>query len=115
MNNTILIVEDEVLISIDLANLLELAGYAVLGPAHSGAEAIRLALDASPDLIIMDVQLAGDMDGISAAQAITTKSDIPVIYLTAHSDGSTVERAKVTAPYGFLLKPFSERELLIAV
>jgi PAS domain S-box-containing protein len=114
-NTTILIVEDEAIVAADLNNKLRCLGYEVAGIASEGEEAIALAGSLHPNLVIMDIQLEGSMDGIEAAQAIQNIWDVPVIYLTAHSDSATIARAKLTGPIGYILKPFEERELAIQV
>ena len=107
----ILIVEDENIVALDLKNRLIRLGYGIAGVVRSGEEAVRLACDQKPDLILMDIMLGGRIDGIEAAQKIYLNMDIPVVYLTAYADNETLERAKLTAPYGYILKPFDEREL----
>lgn len=107
----ILIVEDEGIIAMDIRNQLESFGYEVAGTAFSGGQAITLATQHRPDLIMMDIVLKGDMDGISAAQTITETLHIPVIFLTAYSDPATLRRAKATGAYGYLIKPFRPDEL----
>lgn len=107
----ILVVEDEAIVAKDLRNRLQRFGYMVPGVASSGQEAINKALEFRPDLVLMDIRLKGQMDGVEAAQEIHRHLDIPVIYLTAYADDNTLERAKVTEPFGYLLKPFKEREL----
>jgi PAS domain S-box-containing protein len=111
----ILLVEDEPLLAKGVQKLLTRYGYQVLGPVVNGEDAIRHAEDSAPDLVLMDIALSGSMDGIQAAEKIRSVRDIPVIYLTASSDESTLERAKVTEPHGYVLKPFSERELYVTV
>jgi CheY-like chemotaxis protein len=107
----ILIVEDEFVVADDIeARLLDL-GYAVAGKANSGAEAIELAESHSPDLVLMDIHLRGLMDGITAATEIRQRFKLPVVFLTAYADESTLERAKVAEPFGYILKPFEDREL----
>jgi PAS domain S-box-containing protein len=86
-------------------------GYEVVGIAPSGEEAIRLAVELKPSLILMDIVLKGDMDGIEAARQIRRRYQVPIIYLTAYTDNQTLERAKITEPFGYIVKPFSEREL----
>ncbi|MEW6517990.1 MAG: PAS domain S-box protein [Thermodesulfobacteriota bacterium] len=108
---TILIVEDEAIIAADLAAKLLRLGYGVAGTAAGGEEAVRLAGQLRPHLVLMDIRLAGAMDGIATAEAIRGEHDVPVIYLTAHSDQTTLTRAKVSGPFGYILKPFEEREL----
>jgi len=108
---TILIVEDEAIVGADLAGKLGRLGYEIAGIAAEGEEAVELALRLRPHLVLMDIQLEGPMDGIEAAEAIRLGHDVPVIYLTAHSDPGTLARAKLTGPFGYILKPFEEREL----
>jgi PAS domain S-box-containing protein len=110
-SKTILIVEDEAIIAEQLRDTLENLGYAVPSPIRSGREAIDSAEKEHPDLVLMDIKLDGDIDGIDAAQEINNRFNIPVIYLTAYKDDLTVERAKQTGPFGFVIKPFNEREL----
>ena len=112
----ILIVEDEGIVAEDIQSRLQHRGYKVVGKAVSGEEAIQLAEDEKPDLVLMDIRLKGEMDdGIEAARQIRTRFDIPVIYLTAYADEDTIQRAKLTEPFGYLLKPFEERELHTAI
>jgi DNA-binding NtrC family response regulator len=108
---TILIVEDEAIIAKDLSQQLTRLGYEVLGITDSGEEAVILARERRPGVILMDIRLKGRMDGIKAAEAIGRDGNAPVIYLTAHSDRATLQRAKLTGPFGYILKPFEEREL----
>lgn len=108
---SILIVEDETIVAEDLARKLRRLGYAVAGTTELGEEALTLARELRPHLVLMDIRLAGEMDGVEAGQRIRQEYDVPVIYLTASSDRSTIERAKVTEPFGFILKPFEDREL----
>jgi CheY-like chemotaxis protein len=107
----IMVVDDEVLVSEDLKNRLTDLGYKVTGVADTGEKSIDMAKETRPDLILMDIQLRGDMDGIEAAEVIKERFDISVVYLTAYSDQETLDRAKVTTPFGYLIKPFVEREL----
>lgn len=107
----ILIVEDETIISMELSHRLKRSGYDVVGAAVTGEEAIKKSTELIPDLILMDIHLIGEIDGIETAEIIHSTQDIPIIYLTAFSDGETLERAKLTEPYGFLIKPFEQREL----
>ena len=111
MSETLLIVEDEAIVAADLKATLERSGYTVLGPAESGEAAVEIAAEQHPDLILMDIRLAGEMDGIEAAARIRQQLHLPVVFLTAHSDEATLSRARESAPLGFLLKPFNEREL----
>jgi PAS domain S-box-containing protein len=108
---TILIVEDEGIVAADLARKLEGLGYEVAGTAARGDEAVELVSRLRPDLVLMDIWLEGSMDGIEAAEAIRRHHDVPVVYLTAHSDSATLVRAKLTGPFGYVLKPFEQRDL----
>ncbi len=107
----ILIVEDEPIVAVDLKVRLELLGCQVAGAVPSGERAIAMAGQCRPDLVLMDIRLEGRMDGIEAAREIRRQWRLPVVYLTAYADDTTLERAKVTEPYGYILKPFKEREL----
>ncbi len=111
----ILVVEDEGIVARDIQATLERLGYSISGTAASGAEAINMARYNHPDLVLMDIVLKGPIDGIEAAQKIHDELDIPVIYLTAYADEETVERAKLTEPFGYVLKPFEERDLYTVV
>ncbi len=111
----VLIVEDEGILAIELKEKLEKLGYNVPATASTGAEAIELAANHRPDLILMDIVLKGDMDGIEAAGKIHSTLKVPIIYLTAYADDGTVKRAKVTEPFGYLVKPYNEKELQIAL
>ena len=110
----IMVVEDETITALDIKFKLEGLGYSVPETVVSGELAVQKAFDIRPDLILMDIVLAGEMDGISAA--LTLKAlDIPIIYITAYADGETIKRARKTSPYGYLIKPFEESELHAAV
>jgi CheY-like chemotaxis protein len=98
----IMIVEDEGIIAMDIRNQLEGFGYDVVATAFSGGQAITLATDHKPDLVMMNIVLKGSMDGISAAKSITETLHIPVIFLTAYSDPATLHRAKAAGAYGYL-------------
>ncbi len=111
----ILVVEDEGIVARETEYRLKDLGYTVCGIAASGAEAIRKAEQALPDVVLMDIMLKGEMDGIDAAEQIHSTLNIPVVYVTAHADENTVQRAKATEPMGYLLKPFNERELHAAI
>jgi|AGTN01.2.fsa_nt_gi PAS domain S-box/PAS domain S-box/PAS domain S-box len=111
----ILVVEDERIVAMDLMSRLRNLGYEVPGSASSGEEAIEKAVRWRPDLVLMDIYLNGEMDGIQAAVRIKSRFNIPVIYLTAYADPGTLQRAKVTEPFGYVLKPFEERELLTTI
>ncbi len=107
----ILVVEDETIIAEDIRMTLMDYGYEVTGVATSGEEAIEKASETKPDLIIMDIMLAGEINGIEAADEIYHRLGIPVVYLTAYSDEKTLQNAKFTEPIAYLLKPFEEKEL----
>ena len=115
MRSRILIVEDEKIVAVDLQLRLEGHGYSVVDIASTGEEAIHAARKTRPDIILMDITLRGGMDGIAAADEIRKGQDIPIIYVTAHADSGTLDRAKVTGPFGYVLKPFEERELHTAI
>ena len=112
---SILIVEDERIVAMDIQNSLEKLGYTIAGFADWAEDAIKKADELHPDLVLMDISLKGEMDGIEAANQIRTKFDIPVIFLTAFTDPSIIELARNVEPYGYILKPFEERELAIAI
>jgi len=114
-NAQILVVEDERIVASDIEKRLKKLGYNVLATVTSGEEAVDRAKKSLPDLVLMDIVLKGSMDGISAADKIHTLFNIPVIYLTAYADPDTLARAKKSEPYGYLIKPFEERELIAAV
>lgn len=107
----ILIVEDEAITSMDIRRSLIELGYEVSGTATTGELAVDLAGKLNPDLILMDIMLAGKMNGIEAAEQIKDRFHIPVVYLTAYSDDPFLQKARVTEPYGYILKPFRELEL----
>jgi len=107
----ILVVENERIVSMDMQRRLKNLSYDVVGAAVSGEEAIQKAEMYRPDLVLMDIMLDGKLDGIQAAEVIRGRLNIPVIYVTAYGDGPTLERAKITEPFGYILKPFEEREL----
>ena len=107
----ILVCEDERIVAEDVKARLLTLGYSVLGIASSGKEAIKKASELRPDLILMDIILEGKMDGIEAATKISTRFNIPVVFVTAYADDKTLERAKITEPFGYLLKPFEDRDL----
>jgi DNA-binding NarL/FixJ family response regulator len=111
----ILLVEDEIITAAALEKSLRNLGYDVVGIVSSGEAAIRQAAEKAPDLILMDVRLQGAMDGIAAAQEIQSNFEIPVVYLTAHSDEETVERIMQSHPYGCLFKPYDKEDLHNAI
>ena len=107
----ILVVEDERMVAKDIERRLHRLGYTVCAIASSGPEAIAQAAQTQPDLVLMDIVLQGPMDGVEAAEQIRAHSHIPVIYLTAHVDAHTLQRAKSTEPFGYILKPFDTKTL----
>jgi PAS domain S-box-containing protein len=111
----ILIVEDEGIEALDLQCRLKSLGYTAKDIVATGEEAVRKAEELRPDLVLMDIMLQGEIDGITAAERIHARADIPIIFLTAYADEETLQRAKLTEPYGYLIKPFKEKELHIAV
>jgi signal transduction histidine kinase len=108
---TILVVEDEMIVARDIQLQLEVLGYQPVGHATQGEQAVALCAALRPDLVLMDIQLKGGMDGIAAAQAIRTQFALPVVFLTAFASDDILARAKLTSPYGYIFKPFAEREL----
>lgn len=113
--DSILIVDDEAVIVEMLAESLEDMGFRVAGAAASAREALDKARELGPDLVIMDISLPGDMDGVEACKAIQRELDIPVLLLSGHADESHIKRADEARPYGFLLKPFKSEQLMAAV
>ncbi|WP_414529577.1 ATP-binding protein [Nodularia chucula] len=111
----VLIVEDEYILAINLQESLETLGYTVVDIADSAVLAITKAEELRPNLILMDIRLRGEGDGIQAAEKIWREFQIPVIYVTGHSDKSTVERATLTSPFGYIIKPIKEQELYVAI
>ncbi len=112
---TLLIVEDEMIVVLDLQIRLQRLGYDVPATAISGEEAIELAEKVRPNLILMDIGLKGNMDGIEAAELIRARFGIPVVFLTAYGDANTKLRVEATEPATFLIKPFEDTELLLAI
>jgi PAS domain S-box-containing protein len=110
-NIRIMVVEDEMIVAMSLEDDLRQLGYDVCASVDSGKDAILKANETKPDIVLMDVQLKGNMDGIEAATCIHQQLDIPIIFLTAYADTKTLQRAKMASPFGYLLKPFDEREL----
>lgn len=111
----IFVVEDESIVSLEIQSRIKHLGYIVSGTAASGDEAIRKVMDLKPDLILMDIRIKGEMDGIETAAEIKKIYDVPIIFLTAYADPVTIQRAKITDPFGYIIKPFEERELHISI
>ena len=115
-SQSIFIVEDEIITARSIAKNVKKFGYKLAGIATSGSQAIKEILASKPDLVLMDILLEkNDIDGISTAQAIQSQLNVPIIYLTAHSDRETLERAKITTPFGYILKPYSKKDLQINI
>lgn len=112
---SILLVEDEGLVAHDLEETLTRLGYRVSGIASEGAQAVSMAEQLKPQLVVMDVGLRGEIDGIQAARLIQERASVPVIFLTGHSDPATLQRAVTTGPLGYIVKPFQEIELRAAI
>ncbi|NEO35916.1 MAG: response regulator [Moorea sp. SIOASIH] len=115
MVTRVLVVEDEVIVAKTIASQLKQLGYMVSATASSGSQAITKAAQTKPDLVLMDIFLKGKMDGITAARQIREHLRIPIVYLTAYADEDTLQRAKVTQPFGYVTKPFNERDLRVAI
>lgn len=111
----IMVVEDEAVIAIRLQERLTAMGYHVVGISYSGEEAMKQARRLRPDLVLMDIMIPGEMDGIAVAKWVKAELDIPVIFLTAFSEDKIIERAKQAKPYGYIVKPFQDRELKASV
>ncbi len=111
----IMIVEDEWITADDIKTSLQSLGYTVSSVASSGKEAIQKAEEDRPDLVLMDIVLKGQMDGIEAANQIRSSFNIPIVYLTAYADEKVLERAKITEPFGYIVKPFINEDLKIAI
>ncbi|HVA98344.1 MAG TPA: LytTR family transcriptional regulator DNA-binding domain-containing protein [Bacteroidia bacterium] len=111
----IFIVEDESIVAKDLQQSLKKLGYNVVGIAASGEDAIKMVEETNPDLIFMDIMLKGELSGIDAANHIRATSNIPVIFLTAYADESTLSKAKISEPYGYIIKPFKEIDLYTSI
>jgi two-component system cell cycle sensor histidine kinase/response regulator CckA len=111
----VLIVEDASLIANRLRHRLQALGYQISAVVSSGTEAVQAAAETHPDVVLMDIELVGEIDGVEAATQIRARCDIPVVYLTAHADGPVIERAKVTKPSGYIVKPFKDRDLYSSI
>jgi len=111
----ILIVEDEHIVAMGIKRMLKTLGYTVTGVASSGEDAINKAESTFPDVVLMDIMLKGEIDGVEAAREIKTKLEIPVVYLSAYSDNRILERAKTTEPFGYIIKPFDEKDLYSSI
>ena len=111
MATKVLIVEDEAVVALDIAHELEAAGYDVAAQVSTGQDAIQKTEELKPDIVLLDITIPGAIDGIQAAQEIGKRSNTPIIFVTAHSDEATLQRAKLTKPSGYVMKPFEPNEL----
>ena len=107
----VLVVEDESIVSKDIQHSLKKLGYTIVGSAATGEKAYELATTLNPDIILMDIMLKGEMNGIETVEKIKKETNIPIIYLTAYADKATLEKAKITEPYGYIIKPFKDVDL----
>ena len=114
-DSKILIVEDDFIVAIDLKLHLEKMGYNVLDITDNGNDALNKTRETNPDLILMDIHLKGNIDGIDTAQKITDLYHVPVIYLTGYNDKNTRKRANTTEPFGYIVKPFEDNEIKILI
>lgn len=114
-NSSLLIVEDEAIVAEDLANKVRRLGYTVVGTTMTGEEAVELVRQLRPSLVLMDIRLAGAMDGIAAAKIIYRECNVPILFLTAHSDANTITQARQADAFGYILKPFNDRDLRIQI
>lgn len=115
LQTKILVVEDEGIIGLEIEKRLEQLNYTVLDVVTSGEDAVAAVLNTPPDLILMDIVLRGEIDGIEAAKQIRAQLDIPIVFLTAHTDDQTLERAKILEPFGYIIKPFKAREIHVSI
>lgn len=111
----ILVVEDEAIVAEDICIRLEQLGYEIIAAVDSGQKAIDHCAQTLPDLVMMDINIKGDLDGIATAEIITKRHDVPVVFLTAYADQATLRRAKVVQPFGYITKPFQQNGLQMAV
>ena len=111
----VLLVEDDNIIAKVAEWRLKNLGYSLCGRATTGAEAMELVVRNKPDIVLMDINIKGEIDGIETARMIKKGFNIPVVYVTSHSDGPTLERAKETQPDGFIMKPFEDNDLRVAI
>jgi signal transduction histidine kinase len=114
-NGKILIVEDESIIALDIEQSLLKLGYTVVAIAACAEDALQATAEFQPDLVLMDIQLQGERDGIETSALIQQGFQLPVVYLTAHADADTLQRAKLTQPFGYILKPFEDQDLTTAI
>ncbi len=111
----VLIVEDDGIIAMDLESRMKQLGYGVTGIAGYGEQAIEKVKENAPDVVLMDIILKGEIDGIEAAEEIRTQYDIPVIFITGYADKERLKRAKLAYPFGFIIKPFQDKDLEVTI
>ena len=111
----VLIVEDESIVALDMEQQLRSFGYIVVACASTGQQAINFVREMAPDVVLMDIQLVGEMDGIAAAKIIGADLHTPVVFVTSFDAKDIIDRAKLSQPYGFILKPFTARELPLII
>ncbi|MFP5269998.1 response regulator [Coleofasciculus sp.] len=111
----ILVIEDERVVALSIQNRLEALGYIITANVISAEVALTRIRQNPPDLVLMDIQLKGEMDGIEAAAQMRQQFQLPIVYLSAYNDEETLERAKFTEPYGYLLKPFESKDLATTI
>lgn len=111
----ILVVEDEIIVAEDIAGRLKKLGYTVTAIVASGEEALKKIAENRPDLVLMDIVLKGEIDGITTAEKIRTQIDVPTVFLTAYADDKTLQRAKLTDPFGYIIKPFQQNDLRVGI
>ena len=112
---SVLIVDDDISTIMQFETLLTDIGYSVAGVAHSGSEAVKMAGDVRPDIILMDIVMPGELDGIDAAATIKADMDIPIVFLTGYSEHELLKRAKQIEPHGYILKPYHENQIRITI
>ena len=115
VDSKILIVEDDFIVAIDLKMHLENMGCSVLDITDNGLDALKKTRESNPDLILMDIHLKGDIDGIDTAQKIIDLYNVPVIYVTGYNDKNTIKRANITGPFGYIVKPFEDKEIQMLI
>jgi len=111
----ILVVEDEAIIAMDIQNMLKKCGFNECDVSYSGEESVIKALAKNPDLVLMDVKLKGNLDGVSAAEQIQARLNIPVVYITGYGEETILKKAKKTNSFNYINKPFEEKELLTTI
>lgn len=113
--NKVLIVEDELIIAVDIKDILQSNGYEVVSIAKSFEEGVHFLNTEQPDIVLLDIKIKGDKDGVDLANYLRSNFNMPFVFITSHSDPKTIESAKKVRPYGYLLKPFEDNDVLVAV